>query len=178
MKSIKEEALRHPDESLRRSAAFGMARISVKNRIDFFVKELSARKPSPGGGAAAALTGALGAALIVKVANFTIGKKRYRRYEKEVRVIAKRSAALKDKLCAHIEKDAKAYNQYAKTKSRASMRKASACAAEIARLSEEGLKLCARIRKTGNRNLKGDIMAAELFLRASAKTAGNLTNDG
>lgn len=155
-----------------------MADISAENKIDFFVKELSARKPSPGGGAAAALAGALGAALIVKVANFTIGKKKYRRHEKKAKAIAKRSGVLRNKLCAYIEKDVKAYNQYAMTKSVASMRKASACAAEIARLSEDGLKLCARLSKIGNRSLKGDIIAAELFLRASAKAAGNLTNDG
>ena len=40
-----------------------MARISAGNKIDFFIRELGARRPSPGGGAAAALAGALGAAL-------------------------------------------------------------------------------------------------------------------
>lgn len=154
-----------------------MIKISAKNRIERFLKELGARKPSPGGGAAAALAGALGAALMIKVANFTIGKKRYKKYEKEIKAIAKKSKSLENKLSAHIEKDARTYSQYAKTKSRASMRKASDCAVEIARLSEAGLKLCARLRKTGNKSLKGDIMAAELFLRASAKAAGNFKDD-
>lgn len=151
-----------------------MANISAKNKIDFFVKELSARKPSPGGGAAAALTGALGAALIVKVANFTIGKKKYRRYEKEAKAIAKRSEALRNKLCAYIEKDAKVYNQYAKTKSGASMRKASNCAAEISKLSRQGSKFCVRLNRIGNVNLRGDIYVARLLLNSSEKAAGNL----
>ena len=151
-----------------------MTGISAKNKIDFFVKELSARKPSPGGGAAAALAGALGAALIVKVANFTIGKKKYRRHEKEARAIAKRSEALRNKLCAYIEKDAKAYNQYARTKSGASMRKASDCAAEISKLSRQGFKFCIRLKKIGNVNLRGDIYVAGLLLSSSEKAAGNL----
>ena len=151
-----------------------MADISAKNKIDFFVKELSARKPSPGGGAAAALAGALGAALIVKVANFTIGKKKYRRHEKEARAIAKRSEALRNKLCAYIEKDAKAYNQYARTKSGASMMKASDCVAEISKLSRQGFKFCIRLKKIGNVNLRGDIYVAGLLLSSSEKAAGNL----
>ena len=155
-----------------------MADISAKNKIDLFVKELSARKPSPGGGAAAALAGALGSALIVKVANFTIGKKKFRRYEKEAKAIAKGSEALRNKLCAYIEKDAKTYNQYARTKSGASMRKASDCAAEISKLSAQGVRICMRLKKIGNNNLRGDMAAAELFLRASAKAAGGLANDG
>lgn len=151
-----------------------MAKISARNKIDFFVKELGERKPSPGGGAAAALTGALGAALIIKVANFTIGKKKYKRYEKEAKSIAKKAEALRNKLSANIEKDAKIYNEYAKTKSKASMRKASNCAAEISKLSAQGVKICTRLRKIGNKNLKGDMGAAEIFLRASSKGAGDL----
>lgn len=151
-----------------------MIKISAKNRIDLFVKELGERKPSPGGGAAAALTGALGAALIIKVANFTIGKKKYKRYDKEAKAIAKRSEVLRNKLSAYIEKDARTYNEYAKTRSKASMQKASDCAGEISKLSGQGVRICMRLKKIGNKNLKGDMAAAELFLRAAAKAAGKL----
>ena len=149
-------------------------KISAKNRIDLFVKELGEKKPSPGGGAAAALAGALGAALIMKAANFTIGKKKYKKYEAEAKSIAKKALALKGKLSAHIEKDARTYSEYAKTRSEASLKKASKCAAEISKLSNQGIKICARIKKIGNKNLKGDVFAADLFLRASARAAENL----
>ena len=151
-----------------------MIKISAKNRIDLFVKELGERKPSPGGGAAAALVGALGAALIVKVANFTIGKKKYKRYDNEAKTISNNAGALRDKLSAYIEKDAKAYNEYARTRSKVSMKKASDCAGEISALSERGVRICMRLKKIGNKNLKGDMAAAELFLRASVKAAGKL----
>lgn len=149
-------------------------KISAKNRIDLFVKELGERKPSPGGGAAAALTGSLGVALIIKVANFTIGKKKYKRYDNEARSMAKKAEALRNKLCACIEKDARRYNEYARTRSKASMQKASDCAAEISKFSGQGVKICMRLKKIGNKNLRGDITAAELFLRAAAKASGNL----
>ncbi|MDD4879301.1 MAG: cyclodeaminase/cyclohydrolase family protein [Candidatus Omnitrophica bacterium] len=151
-----------------------MIKISQKNRIDLFVKELGERKPSPGGGAAAALTGALGAALIIKVANFTMGKKKYKRYDKEARTIAKKAEALRNKLSAYIEKDARRYSEYARTRSRAAMQKASDCAGEISAFSEEGVRICMRLKKIANRNLKGDMAAAELFLRAAVKAAGKL----
>jgi len=151
-----------------------MIRISAKNRIDLFAKELGERKPSPGGGAAAALTGALGAALIIKVANFTMGKKKYKRYDKEARSIAKKAEALRNRLSAYIEKDARRYNEYARTRSKVSMKKASDCAGEISNLSGQGVRICMRLKKIGNKNLKGDMAAAELFLRAAAKAAGNL----
>ncbi len=151
-----------------------MIKICAKNRIDLFVKELGERKPSPGGGAAAALVGALGAALIVKVANFTIGKKKYKRYDNEAKAISKNAGAVRDKLSAYIEKDAKTYNEYARTRSNISMKKASDCAQEISALSERGVRICMRLKKIGNKNLKGDMAAAELFLRASVKAAGKL----
>lgn len=151
-----------------------MSGISAKNKIDYFVKELSRRKPSPGGGAAAALTGALGAALIVKAANYTLGKKKYKRYEKEAEAILKKAEALTNGLSAHIEKDARIYSRYAKTGRKASLKDASDCASEISKLSAQGLKFCGRLRRIGNKNFKGDLAAAGLFLRASEKAADNL----
>lgn len=148
--------------------------ISAKNRMDYFLKELGARKPSPGGGAAAAVSGAVGAALIMKVANYTIRKKKYKKYEKAAKVIIKKAKALKNKLSARIQRDARIYNEYAKTGSRASIKKATSCVAETAKYSKDALKLCARLRRIGNKNLKGDLVAAELFLNASAKAADNL----
>lgn len=149
-------------------------KVCENNRINFFMKELSARRPSPGGGAAAALAGALGAALIAKVANFTIGKKKYKKYEKEARSIVKKATSLRDRLSAHIEKDAKVYNEYARTRSRASLKRAAACVAEIAKLSKDAVKLCGRLKKIGTRRLKGDLYAAESLLTSSLKAADNL----
>jgi formiminotetrahydrofolate cyclodeaminase len=52
--------------------------------IDAFLGELAARQPTPGGGAAAGLASALGAALLAMVANYTTGK-RYVEVENEMR---------------------------------------------------------------------------------------------
>ncbi|MDP3786909.1 MAG: cyclodeaminase/cyclohydrolase family protein [Candidatus Omnitrophota bacterium] len=149
-------------------------KISAKNRIISFCDALGARRPSPGGGAAAALTGAVGAALIIKVANFTIGKKKYKKYEKKAKSIARKATSLRDRLNAHIEKDAKVYNKYAETRSQDSLKRAAACVAEIAKLSKDAGKLCGILKKIGTRHLKGDLYVAEALLSASERSADNL----
>ena len=45
--------------------------------VTTFLDELASNAPAPGGGSVAALSGALGAALISMVCNLTVGKKKY-----------------------------------------------------------------------------------------------------
>ncbi len=58
----------------------------LKNRsLEDFSGELAASSAAPGGGSAAALSGALGAALVSMVCRLTLGKKEYEEYEEELR---------------------------------------------------------------------------------------------
>ncbi|MBQ6737116.1 MAG: cyclodeaminase/cyclohydrolase family protein, partial [Synergistaceae bacterium] len=58
--------------------------------------ELLAEKISmPGGGSAASLTGALGAALCSMAANFTIGKKNYEDVQEDVKSILEKSERIR-----------------------------------------------------------------------------------
>lgn len=147
---------------------------SYSDSIAYLVNDMAAAQPAPGGGAAAAAVAALGIALVIKTANFTIGKKKYRRNEKEAKAILKAADKLKDKLIRLIEKDITSYKSYSKTKSKTAMRSATACVAEIAKLSREGLIFCGKLGKIGNVNFKGDLDAAKMFLISSAKSAENL----
>ncbi len=54
---------------------------SLKKYLD----DLAEKLPAPGGGSAAALNAAIGAALISMVVNFTLGKSRYAKYEEELK---------------------------------------------------------------------------------------------
>ena len=54
--------------------------MTENQKIIDFLNELKSAAPAPGGGAVAALTGAQGAALIMMVANLTVGKKKYEEY--------------------------------------------------------------------------------------------------
>lgn len=55
-----------------------------RQTIEEFTAQLSSKAPTPGGGGASAMAGALGNALGQMVANLTIGKKRYADVEQEV----------------------------------------------------------------------------------------------
>lgn len=55
-----------------------------RQTIEEFTAELSSKAPTPGGGGASAMAGALGNALGQMVANLTIGKKKYADVEQEV----------------------------------------------------------------------------------------------
>jgi len=75
-----------------------------------FADELSMDSPAPGGGSAAALCGALSAALSAMVANLTVGKKGYEGVADELRDLATRAQGLKDDLLRAVDQDTWAFN--------------------------------------------------------------------
>jgi len=74
-----------------------------------FTLELSSKAPVPGGGGAAALAGALGAALGGMVANLTIGKPKYADVEEEIQELKVSAYRIQKDLLALIEKDAEVF---------------------------------------------------------------------
>jgi len=74
-----------------------------------FTLELSSKAPVPGGGGAAALVGALGAALGGMVANLTIGKPKYADVEDEIQELKVAAYRIQKDLLALIEKDAEVF---------------------------------------------------------------------
>ena len=78
----------------------------MKPDIYEFTQRLSSKEPVPGGGGAAALAGALGAALGGMVANLTVGKQKYADVEEEMQGLKAAAFRLQNELLALIEKDA------------------------------------------------------------------------
>jgi len=83
-----------------------LASLSVKS----FLSELGSSSPAPGGGSVAALSGALGAALVSMVCHLTIGKKGYENVSDEMNEVLKKSNALKEKLTLLIDEDTNVFN--------------------------------------------------------------------
>jgi glutamate formiminotransferase/formiminotetrahydrofolate cyclodeaminase len=77
--------------------------------------ELASNSPTPGGGSAAALAGALGAALISMVGNLTVGKKKYEDVEEDIKKIISSSEKLRYELSQLIEEDVKVFNNFMAT---------------------------------------------------------------
>jgi len=79
--------------------------------IQTFLDELASKASTPGGGGGAAVNGAIGAALISMVANFTIGKKGYEDVHDEFTNILNKSEALRAKLTDAIKDDVDVFNR-------------------------------------------------------------------
>lgn len=77
--------------------------------IQTFLDELASSAPTPGGGAATALVGAMGAALVSMVCNLTIGRPRYSGVDAAMRDILARSEQIRRSLTALADDDAAAY---------------------------------------------------------------------
>ena len=74
-----------------------------------FVDALASKQPVPGGGGAAALAGALSAALCSMVGNYTTGKKRYAAVEADICRLIAAAGDLAAEFLSLVEKDAEAY---------------------------------------------------------------------
>ena len=71
----------------------------------FFVDMLASATPSPGGGGAAALVGAIGTALGNMVGSLTVGKKKYAEVEAEIIELKGKCDALQTELLNQVEAD-------------------------------------------------------------------------
>ncbi len=75
-----------------------------------FLYELSQGSATPGGGSAAGLSGAQGAALLAMVCHLTIGRPKYADVEADMQVALDKALRLRDRLSELVEEDAHAFD--------------------------------------------------------------------
>jgi formiminotetrahydrofolate cyclodeaminase len=84
-----------------------MKRLPVEQFLDL----LAAAQPTPGGGSAAALIGAMGAALVSMMARLTVSKDKYAENHEEMAGLLEQSEALREQMIEAMQQDIKAYNK-------------------------------------------------------------------
>lgn len=158
--------------------------------LDLLLERLASSDPVPGGGSAAALAGAMGAALVGMVAELTIGRPEYAEHEAAIAGLRADAHARRDLLRDLAEEDAAAYasviharrmpkdSQPELEARAAALRTAMVDAARVpmrtAVVAAEVLELAGRIAPIGNRNAVSDAgVAAQL---AAAALRGALLN--
>jgi formiminotetrahydrofolate cyclodeaminase len=120
-----------------------------ENSIDQFLDDLSSGNPTPGGGSAAAIMGAMGAALVSMVCNVSFGKKGCEAAEPELRNMLVRSEELRRHLAAMVAEDIAAFDslmaayKLAKSSDEEKARRAETIQACLERATEVPLE-CAR----------------------------------
>lgn len=81
----------------------------MEKNVDKFLETLASSAPTPGGGGAAALCGALAIALGNMVGNLTLGKKKYADVQEDIAALNSRAEALRADFVALIDADAAAF---------------------------------------------------------------------
>lgn len=161
-----------------------------------FLDDLASERSTPGGGGAAAISGAMGAALVSMVCNLTIGKPKYAEVEAELKEVLAASEKLRAELTKAIGDDVKAFDavmgayglpkgetdeaKAARTaKIQAALKEATDVPLECARLCAEVVKLSSVTAHKGNVNVVSDagvavqsayagLMSAALNVRVNA----------
>lgn len=142
-----------------------------------YFDDLAAKKPAPGGGSAAALTGALGCGLLSMACNFTIGKDKYKKVEPRIKELLKQSERLRKRMMALVDLDIKAYQRVSRApKSNPGLYQKILKAAtyvpfEICLCAVEAYKLCPELAKIGNKRLVSDVYAGRELLKSCFKSA-------
>ena len=138
-----------------------------------FLYELSQGSATPGGGSAAGLAGAQGAALLAMVCNLTIGRKKYADVEAEMQVALDKALRLRDRLMDLIEEDAHAFDSvmdaYRLPKETPEQKAARSAAIQA------GLKEATR---TPMETLKNCVALLELAPEVVSKGNPNVVSDG
>jgi len=138
----------------------------MKLNCDEFLERLASKEPVPGGGGAAALGGAIGAALTSMVANLTVGKEKFLSVEGEMIRLAAASKYLRKELLQLVQEDASVFEAFMKCYK---MPKATDLEKELRQIKiQEAAKMAAEIPlKIGEKAL------AVLLLAAEAAELGN-----
>lgn len=85
----------------------------VNNNIENFAELLASPAPAPGGGGAAALAGAMAAALCAMAARLTAGRKKYAHLKDRLDAVTDRADAIRRELLALIDGDAEGFKPLA-----------------------------------------------------------------
>lgn len=155
--------------------------------IQTFLDGLASSAPTPGGGGAAAISGAMGAALLSMVCNLTIGKKKYVEVEGELKEILGKSEALRAELTGMIADDVAAFDAVMgayglpKTTDEEKAARADTIQAALKVATDVPLECCRACRKVidlaqivadkGNLNVISDAGVAVLSAHAGLRSA-------
>jgi len=155
--------------------------------VEPFLDALASQGATPGGGSAAAIIGAMGAALVSMVCNLTIGKKKYADVEGEMKEVLGKAEVLRHKLTGMIEDDVKAFDTvmaaYGMAKEtdadkaardsaiQAALKQATEIPMRCCHAAREVIDLAAIASEKGNLNVISDAGVAVLAAYAALRSA-------
>jgi len=162
----------------------------AKLTVEDFVFELASASPTPGGGSASALAGAMAAAMVEMTCNLTVGREKFRDVEDRLKVVLARAGELRAQLLAAVDEDTAAYDEVSqaykmpketdaeKGARSEAIQKALMTATQlplrVAKAAMETAQLAQIALEEGNPNVASDARVARLL--ADAARAGAVAN--
>jgi methenyltetrahydrofolate cyclohydrolase len=159
----------------------------TERTVSQFLDELASNSPAPGGGSAAALAGAAGAALSSMVCNLTLGKKKYADVQAEMAAVLQENEKLRKELTLLIDKDTEAFNtvmaafglpkgteqeQTARTAAiQSATKSATMIPLQVMTVCQQALRHTLIVAQKGNKNSASDAGVAALMLHAGCSGA-------
>jgi glutamate formiminotransferase/formiminotetrahydrofolate cyclodeaminase len=155
--------------------------------LDGFLDELASNASTPGGGAASALVGALGAALGSMVCNLTVGRTKYAAVEPQMRDALQETERLRGRLRELMEADEQAYSalmaqyklprdtqeqkEHREAAVESALRHAADVPLETAKTCVEVLRWLEPVARDANANVISDAGAGAFLSEAAARSA-------
>jgi len=159
----------------------------TQGSVEKFLDDLASSAPTPGGGSAAAIMGAMGAALVSMVCNVSIGKKGCEAVGAELQAVHARSEALRLRLGAMVAEDVDAFDslmaayklpkvsEHDKARRaeaiQASLRRATEVPLDCARVCADVIGLARRASEHGYRGVISDGGVGAVAAHAAARSA-------
>lgn len=158
----------------------------IEQTLQTYLDDLASSQSTPGGGSAAAVSGAMAAALTCMVCQLTLGKEKYASVQEEISELLSQAEEQRQRFQQLMTEDITAYGRLAAcfkmprdTEDQRRMRadaiqlclnEAALVPLEMSERAVQVAKICGRVAEIGNANVLSDIAAAAM-LAASAGTA-------
>jgi glutamate formiminotransferase len=151
--------------------------------VEPFIEQLAAPTATPGGGSAAAASGAMAAGLAGMVASMSRGKKAYLQYESQLSEAISRLTPLREELKSAIDADAESYNivmkAYKAAKEspdggraiNAALQQATSVPLGVAEKVVEVARIATSLRPITSPNMKSDLTTAIALAKAALEGA-------
>lgn len=155
----------------------------IDKTITEFMDELASNAPVPGGGGAAALTGAVGVSLGDMVGELTTGKKKYADVEEDIQRLMAEAKEIKDEFLKLVDADAEAFAPLAAaygipkddpdrdTIMEEALKKGAAVPMDIMRTCGRALDIIREFAEKGSRLAISDAGCAATCCKAALKAA-------
>jgi len=166
-----------------------MAVGGLRAGVEPFIEQLAAPTATPGGGSAAAASGAMAAGLASMVASMSRGKKAYLQYESQLSEAIARLSQLREELKSAIDADAESYNVVIKAYKSAkqsdgnpnandddaainsALKQATSVPLGVAEKAVEVAEIATRLKGITNPNMKSDLTTAIALAKAALEGA-------